>query len=1195
MPADNNTILILYGSQTGSGESLARMLGMSAAVHGYSANIATLDEGIGKLQKHTQKLPTVFITSTYGIGEFPSNGLKFCAALHGGELDQALAEIPALFVFGLGNSNNENFCSAARAIENRAKKVTDGVAKNLIIPCKYSSETAPGGHEPAFRQFKLDLWASLGVTGSSSVPVTYSVAATTAGASTSSLPPSYTLCKVTKSTLLTPDGYEPVHKEISFHVPASTQKAALSTQGMATFKDQIHLFPKNNTANVERALARLKLKGSDLVQITPLAGAVPSPIDGATMAIGQVFETVLDLQGLPSRSTLEAFAMMASDTNERLQLEEMANNLSAAGPYDVLASHFWTLLDVLDNFSSVQPDLAQVLTHWPRIQQRTYSLSMDPTAEGQEELTMTFVVSAKADAQGQMKPGLATGYLSELREGDEVALTCADGTLDEIPLDKDVVFLALGTGIAPIRAVLQRRARKLARKETDKVGRAIIYYGYRHTGKNDLYMRELQQWKDKGLLEDVFGVASNDTDVFRTPLDVMDAKIKEFLSNDGHFLYCGIGGAIPYLVENAVRKAGVDAGVMRLQKRYHEEFFTPDTDIENLFKDRVSVGGSTLASRYANADMFCFQCEQTFSGKGCSKVGVCGKTPRVAKLQDLTVHAVKVMSFYLYRLRGMGEPEQPQKNHLTLTALFATLTNVNNDEQRFVELCEALRKGTEEAKHMYEAKGGKDEMNGVMLPSGALPDVDALVEMGTIVGVLSQFTEPSEQSVAGVCEMIVYACKGISAYADHSLMNSMEDLEIYAYLHEAMQFLLLDDRRDLGKALGILIKAGHVNVTTMALLDKSNKTLGTPTPAAADVKPTPGKCILISGHDLILLNDLLPLCDKEGINVYTHGEMMPAHGYPHLKAHKSLVGHFGGAWMRQAVEFPHFPGPILMTTNCLTEPHESYKSKLFTAATVGWPGVTHLGDNMENINWAPLIASAKENKGFTEQDTAFTYADPLGCPRLPSLTVGFGHDAILGAAPTILDQVAKGNITRFFVIGGCDGFEGTRSYYTDLAKCLPKTAVILTVGCGKFRMNHLEKELGTIGDTGIPRLLDMGQCNDSFGAVQVALGLAGALKCEVKDLPLSIVLSWFEQKAIAVLLSLMALGIKPIRVGPSLPAFITPDVLGVLVKDFGIKVCGDPVQDAKDMCAAKTMIEESCAVESQTESSTKKQALTLEV
>jgi hydroxylamine reductase len=570
--------------------------------------------------------------------------------------------------------------------------------------------------------------------------------------------------------------------------------------------------------------------------------------------------------------------------------------------------------------------------------------------------------------------------------------------------------------------------------------------------------------------------------------------------------------------------------------------------------------------------MFCFQCEQTFKGKGCHKIGVCGKTPRVAALQDLTVEGLKTLSFYAHELRLMGVVDD-HVNRFTLFGLFATLTNVNFDETRFVSILAELKTLTTATKAKYldtcSSTGvkAKRPQKAKELPA-VLPGANAVSELedlGREVSVLTRFTDPSTQSAAGVTEMLVYGIKGIAAYADHSLMNGRENPEIYAFIHKALAFLTTPEQYDLGKGLELLLEAGKVNVATMSLLYDSNTSLGVPEISTVPVKPTPGKAILISGHDLIILKGLLEKTEPLGINVYTHGEMLPAHSYPLLKQHKNLVGHFGGAWMRQAVEFPHFPGPVLMTTNCLTEPHESYAARIFTAGAVGWKGIPHVGDNMSNINFTELIKAAQAAPGFGSEGE-FKYADQVNAKRPASYTIGFGHATILSVAPTIVEEIKKGNITRFFLVGGCDGYEGERSYFSDLVARLPKTAVVLTVGCGKFRFNHMN--LGTIGETGIPRILDMGQCNDSFSAVQVALALAKVLDCKVSDLPLSIVLSWFEQKAIAVLLSCLALELKPIHVGPALPAFITPDVLSVLVSSFGIRALGDVDEDLRAMVAA---------------------------
>jgi hydroxylamine reductase len=566
--------------------------------------------------------------------------------------------------------------------------------------------------------------------------------------------------------------------------------------------------------------------------------------------------------------------------------------------------------------------------------------------------------------------------------------------------------------------------------------------------------------------------------------------------------------------------------------------------------------------------MFCFQCEQTSQGRGCNKVGVCGKTPRVAALQDLTINSAKVLGFYAHELRLMGSNDDAI-NRFTLYALFSTLTNVNFDEARFVKLLGEMKTLTDRAKASYEAacaaKGVAAKSAQIQGLPAALPDVDGLIELGRSVSVLKRFTEPATQNAAGVSEMLMYAIKGIAAYADHSLMNRRELPEIYAFVHKALAFMTTPDQFDLGKALALCLEAGHINVATMGLLYESNSSLGVPTPTAVPVKPRPGKAILVSGHDLIILKGLLEKTEPLGIDVYTHGEMLPAHSYPKLKQHKNLVGNFGGAWMRQGVEFPHFPGPVLMTTNCLTEPQGEYKARIFTAGAVGWTGIPHVGNTMEDINFDAVIKAAQAAPGFGAEKE-FGYSDAVGVRRPESYTVGFGHETILSVAPTIIEEIKKGTITRFFLVGGCDGYEGERSYFSDLVERLPKTAVVLTVGCGKYRFNHMN--LGTIGETGIPRILDMGQCNDSFSAVQVALALAKVLNCQVSDLPLTIALSWFEQKAIAVLLSCLALGLKPIHVGPALPAFVTPDVLQVLVKDFGIRALGNVDEDLKAMLAA---------------------------
>jgi len=580
--------------------------------------------------------------------------------------------------------------------------------------------------------------------------------------------------------------------------------------------------------------------------------------------------------------------------------------------------------------------------------------------------------------------------------------------------------------------------------------------------------------------------------------------------------------------------------------------------------------------------MFCFQCEQTDKGQGCTTIGVCGKTPEVAALQDLLVFNLKQLSWYAHGLRLLGSSEDPaseypEANRFTLYAMFSTLTNVNFDSVRMVEEILACKRMSVELRSRYHAlcrKLGKSPAD-CPVPLDPVPSdaasanrkvlEDTWVQQGASVGLLPKFrgADADAQALVGAQELLVYGLKGVCAYADHALMQHYEDGRIFAFVHEALAFLMTPEARDLGKVLGMALKCGEVNLLTMEILHKANTTYGQQSPHKVPVTPVPGKCILVSGHELTFLEELLKQTEGKGVNVYTHGEMLPAHGYPNLRKYPHLVGHFGLAWQRQAVDFGHFPGAVLMTTNCLTPPKPKYRNKIFTAGAVGWPGIPHLPVN----DYSAVIAKALELPGFKPEDKEFSYPPGDGVEKVPSFDVGFGHEVVLSLADKILDAVKSGEITRFYVIGGCDGFEGERNYFTELGKKLPPTSVVLTAGCGKYRINHLDFK--TVGSSGIPRLLDLGQCNDSYSAIQIALGLAKALNCGVNDLPLSIVLSWFEQKAVAVLLTLLSLGIRGIRIGPRLPAFIKPPVLKVLSEKFDLKLVDDPDRDLAQMLGNK--------------------------
>lgn len=535
-------------------------------------------------------------------------------------------------------------------------------------------------------------------------------------------------------------------------------------------------------------------------------------------------------------------------------------------------------------------------------------------------------------------------------------------------------------------------------------------------------------------------------------------------------------------------------------------------------------------------NMFCYQCEQAGrGGTGCILSGVCGKDPAVAALQDLLVHAAQGISQYASRARTLGVRDRTADVFVT-EALFTTVTNVNFDAERLVEMLRQAAAIRDAMKARYEAACAQSGRQPEKLTGPAewqpAADMHHLVKQGHHV-IPTVRKKQFGEDIAGLQDLLLFGVKGTAAYADHALILDREDDSVFAFFHDALNYLTLPNPQ-VGDLLGWNLRCGEVNLKVMEMLDAANTgSYGNPVPTPVRMTAVQGKAILVSGHDLKDLAELLKQTEGKGINVYTHGEMLPAHGYPELKKHKHLVGNYGGAWQDQQKEFANFPGAILMTTNCIQEPRHHYKERIFTSGLVAWPGVTHIADG----NFKPVIEAALAAPGFTADE-----------PEQLSV-VGFGHNAILGVADKVIDAVKAGAIKRFFLIGGCDGAKAGRNYYTEFAEAVPADCVILTLACGKFRFNRLD--FGTIG--GLPRLLDCGQCNDAYTAIKVAGALAGAFNCGVNDLPLSLVLSWYEQKAVCILLTLLHLGIKNIRLGPSLPAFVTPAVLNVLVEKFGIK------------------------------------------
>lgn len=545
--------------------------------------------------------------------------------------------------------------------------------------------------------------------------------------------------------------------------------------------------------------------------------------------------------------------------------------------------------------------------------------------------------------------------------------------------------------------------------------------------------------------------------------------------------------------------------------------------------------------------MFCYQCEQTDRTgaiAGCGgPIGNCGKDAITSDLQDLLLHAVKGIAQYASRARALGVPDD-EATEFILYAVFTTLTNVNFSPTRFSGLLRQAATVRDRVRARYEeaarARGLPPATPSPAATWEPAADQDGLARQATTVGV-TRGIDTLGADVVGLRALHLYALKGICAYAHHAYVLGHRRPDVLAGIENALAYLA-EDPTDADALLERAIGLGRLNYQVIEMLDAANTgTYGMPRPTTVRITPVAGKAILVSGHDLRDLAALLEQTKDTGINVYTHGEMLPAHAYPLLKAYPHLVGNYGGAWQDQQRDFAAFPGPILMTSNCIIEPHARYRRRIFTAGPVGWPGVRHIADH----DFTPVIRAAKALPGFPEN----------GEERF--ITVGFGRDSVLAVADQVVEAVKQGAIRHFFLIGGCDGPTPGRDYYGELALAAPRDTVILTLGCAKYRFNR--HDFGEIG--GIPRLLDIGQCNDTYSAITIASALADAFGCEINDLPLTLALSWTEQKAVAVLLTLLALGVRNIHIGPSLPAFLTPALVETLVERFGLRMIGVPEKD----------------------------------
>ncbi len=544
--------------------------------------------------------------------------------------------------------------------------------------------------------------------------------------------------------------------------------------------------------------------------------------------------------------------------------------------------------------------------------------------------------------------------------------------------------------------------------------------------------------------------------------------------------------------------------------------------------------------------MFCNQCEQASKGVGCDIQGVCGKDPQTAALQDLLIFGLKGLAIYANAARQLGAKDDIL-DIFVVESLFTTVTNVDFDPANIAAKVRQCHTNQLKAKSLYEA--AYSAKNGGVAPAivndylGWVPaaDLAGLVKQGEEHGINTQH---ADEDVRSTIEILVYGLKGMAAYMDHALILGKSDEEILAFFQKGLA-ATTDPNLGLMDFVGLCMECGRLNLRTMEILSQAHiEKFGAPTPTPVNLGTRAGKGILVSGHDLKMLEELLKQTEGKGINIYTHGEMLPAHGYPGLKKYSHLVANYGGAWQDQAKEFPLFPGAIIFNTNCIQRPATTYLDRLYSWGLVQWPGVKHV----EGWDFSEVIAKALE------------------CPDLPEapgqeILTGFGHNAVLGVADKVIAGVKAGAIRHFFLIGGCDGAKPGRNYFTEFAEQVPKDCVILTLACGKYRFNKLE--FGDIG--GIPRLLDVGQCNDAYSAIQIAVALAGAFDCGVNDLPLSLIISWYEQKAVVILLTLLHLGIKNIKIGPALPAFVSPNVLNFLVANFNLSPIGTAEGDLKQI------------------------------
>ena len=569
------------------------------------------------------------------------------------------------------------------------------------------------------------------------------------------------------------------------------------------------------------------------------------------------------------------------------------------------------------------------------------------------------------------------------------------------------------------------------------------------------------------------------------------------------------------------------------------------------------IGGIVMQNNMElGYEMFCYQCEQTANGKGCTRQGVCGKTPEIANLQDLLIFQLKGISCYGKILLDQGEKLDKGVISFIENCLFTTLTNVNFDSEVHVKLLKEAQKIKDELRQQIGGVATENIYMSYRLPQ----EKSEMLRTAEVAGIM--YDQDLDEDIRSLRQLIIYGLKGISAYGHQARELGYFSDAVDDFYVEALS-AVTDDNMTVEELIRVSMKAGEMALAVMKTLDEANtQTYGNPTPHAVSTTLKAGPFIIVSGHDFHDLEMLLQQSAGTGVNIYTHGEMLPGHGYEGLKKYPHLIGNFGGAWQDQQKQFDNLPGCILMTTNCLMRPRESYKDRIYSTNVVGWDGVKYIGKNANGEkDFSEIIRQALELGGYSE-DQDVKPIEPSDCPSChlsSELLTGFAHEATLSHAGEIVQAVKDGKIRHFFLIGGCDGARPGRNYYTEFAELVPEDCVILTLACGKYRFNKID--FGTVA--GLPRLLDVGQCNDAYSAVRIATALADAFDTDVNSLPLSLILSWYEQKAVAVLLALLSLGIKNIYLGPILPAFLSPNVVQYLVDTFQLHLISNAEDDIK--------------------------------